>query len=161
MIKKKFLIFRFALINLFLLLILFAAFYFSFKPNALFPLSGMTILENSFDFNIQNGDEVLISTDVDFSSPMKLFVGDKIFLEPGLYYWKVRNKFLESEIRNFTIQERVQLDIIEGKNTLFNSGTVDLSVKEEKEDGIENNFVLKVGESVSLENDTDYQGGML
>ncbi len=134
--------------------------FFSTVPNQIYPLSGMTIIEPDFNFEIENGEVVMISIDENFTNPIILKENSDIFLPPGLYYWKVKSIIRESEIRNFTVKGYVALALKErGENyELQNMGNVDLNVTKKKE-GITSNTILDVGESKEVEKDnSSYEG---
>ena len=75
--------------EVFLVAGIFIYLFFSTAPNQVYPLSGMTILEPDFVFEIENGEQVLISIDEEFTNPVVLGEGSDITLPPGLYFWKV------------------------------------------------------------------------
>lgn len=134
--------------------------FFSTAPNQVFPLQGMTIIEPDFNIEIENGEEVLISTDESFENPIVLKEGSEITLPYGVYYWKARSAFRESEIKDFTIGGHVGLDIKErtGNYELENSGNIDLNVTKENK-GITSSMALDVGESEEVEkDDSKYEG---
>ena len=87
--------------------------FFSTAPSQIYPLHGMTIIEPDFNIEVENGEEVLISIDESFENPIVLKEGSEITLPPGIYYWKVRSRFRESEINDFIIKGHVGLDIKE------------------------------------------------
>jgi len=137
--------------------------FFSTAPSQIYPLSGMTILEPDFAFEIANGEEVLISFDGNFTEPIILNESSNIFFPPGVYYWKVKRGFRESEIKNFTIQGHVSLDLQERKDyyELYNSGNVDLNVTK-KNGKIVEIIILEPGEFGEFEKDnSSYVGGQL
>jgi len=105
--------------------------FFSISPKQVYPLNGAVIIEPNFVFEIENGEEVLLSVYEDFNDYIILNENSEVNLAPGEYYWKVRNEFRESEMRNFTIQSHVGLNIKQGENSnkLINSGNVDLEVE--------------------------------
>ncbi|MBU2562335.1 MAG: hypothetical protein KKF68_01615 [Nanoarchaeota archaeon] len=136
--------------------------YLSFltAPAQIYPLSGMTIITPDFVFEIQNGEEILVSIDEMFTNPIILKKESDIILPPGLYYWKVRNGFRESGVQNFTIQSHVGLNIEEREENyeLQNSGNVELNVTKEKS-GIVSEIVLDIGEFTEVEKDDSiYEG---
>jgi hypothetical protein len=134
--------------------------FFSTAPNQIYPLHGMTIIEPDFNIEIEHGEEVLISIDESFENPIILKEGSEITLFPGIYYWKVRSRFRESEIKNFLIKGHVGLDIKERIENyeLENSGNVDLNVTREKK-GITTSMTLDVGELEEVEkDDSKYEG---
>ena len=134
--------------------------FFATAPNQIYPLHGMTITEANFNIEILNGEEVLISGNNEFTNPIVLRENSEIDLFPGVYYWKVRGGFRESEIQNFTIKSHVGLEIKERKENyeLENSGNVDLNITREKE-GITSSIVLNKGEFKEVKkDDSNYKG---
>lgn len=134
--------------------------FFSTAPSQVYPIHGMTISEADFNIEIQNGEQVLISTTEDFANPIVLGEGAEITLEPGTYCWKVRSKFRESEVKNFTIEGIVGLDILERPENyeLQNSGNVNLDVTKEK-GGITSSITLDRGASKEVpKDDASYEG---
>ncbi len=133
--------------------------FFATAPSQIYPLSGMAIIESDFVFEIENGEEVLISFDEDFTEPIVLNESLDITFPPGTYYWKVRRGFRESEVKNFTIQGHVSLDIKERKENyeLYNSGNVDLNVTKKK--GRITSIIIETGELEEIEKDNStYEG---
>ncbi len=135
--------------------------FFSTAPLQIYPLHGMTIIEPDFAFEIENGEQVLISIDKNFTAPIVLDKSSEITLTPGTYYWKVRSNFRESGVKNFTIQGYVALNIKERDESyrIANKGNVDLNVTK-KNEGVTSNIILDIGESEEVEKDDSiYQGG--
>jgi len=133
-------------------------------PSQIYPLSGMSIIESDFSFEIENGEEVLISFDGNFTNPIILNETSDIVFPPGIYYWKVRRGFRESEIKNFTVQGHVSLDVEERKDTyeLYNSGNVDLNVTAKKKGHITGIMILEPDEVEGVEKDNStYIGGQV
>lgn len=129
-------------------------------PQQIAPLQGRTILEPDFVFEIENGDEVIVSTNKEFSNSIILREDSSVLLPPGVYYWKVRGLLRESDVRSFTIQDHVGLNLKErGENyEIQNAGNVDLDLTKKNDDGKEN-FNLKVGENLEFEKDnSEYEG---
>ncbi|HDK42269.1 MAG TPA: hypothetical protein ENG87_02735, partial [Candidatus Pacearchaeota archaeon] len=126
--------------------------FIALSPNQIYPLHGMTISEPDFVFEIENGEQVILSFDKDFTDPIILEEDSDIILPPGTYYWKVKSRFRESEVMNFTIQSHVGLEVKErGENyEIKNSGNVDLNVTKESQ-GITGEFTLEVGSSEETE----------
>ena len=134
--------------------------FFSTAPNQIYPLSGMTIVEPDFVFEIENSEEVVISSDENFTAPIVLKEGDDVTLPPGVYYWKVRSRFRESEVKSFTIKSHVGLNLKEREENyeLQNSGNVELNVTREKE-GFTTSMTIDVGKSEEVEKDnSSYEG---
>jgi len=135
--------------------------FFSTAPRQIYPLQGMSVSEQDFSFEIENSGEIMLSKDETFENYVLLKEGEEITLPPGIYFWKVRNGFRESEIKNFTIESRAGLNIKErgGKYEIENSGNVDLNVT--KNDSLVSfNTLIHVGNSVEFEKDNStYIGG--
>ena len=134
--------------------------FFSTAPSQIYPLQGMIITEPDFVFEIENGEDVVISIDENFTAPIVLKEGSEITLPPGIYYWKVRSEFRESEVQSFTIKGHVGLNLKERKENyeLQNSGNVDLNVTKKK-DGMTAEIILDVGQSKEVEkDDSEYEG---
>jgi hypothetical protein len=130
--------------------------FFATTPTPSAPVLGKTIFEHDVILEVGEGEEVIISKDPAFKSPIILEGGESIDLPPGTYYWKVKNWLRESKIQSFTIQSNVGLDIFKVGNAyeLENSGNVDLEV-EGKKSGITTN--IEVGELKEVEEDV-YEG---
>ena len=134
--------------------------FFSTAPKSIYPIQGMSILENDFVFEIENGEEVLISSEENFTHFFILNESSEITLPPGVYFWKVKSKFRESKIKNFTIEGKVGLKIHENEKDyeLENSGNVDLNVLKKNATTI-SSFTLSVGDSQELDKDnSNYEG---
>jgi hypothetical protein len=135
--------------------------FFATSPSQVYPIHGMTVSDPNFNIEIQNGQEALISTDENFTSPITLGVGSQILLPPGTYYWKVKGTFRESKVESFVIEPNVGLEIKERPQNyeLQNSGNVDLNVTK-KNQGITSSITLDRGDSKEVEKDnSSYQGG--
>jgi hypothetical protein len=132
------------------------------SPNQIYPLAGMVIKEPNLDFEIKNAEEILISKDKNFTEQIILKKDEEILLEPGTYFWKARNEFRESEIRNFTIRELVALNLKEYHNSyeLENAGNVNLNITKIGEKKIAN-IIIDMGQSDFFEKDNSiYEGEM-
>ena len=141
------------------LIVIFLALVFLFfinKPKQIYPLDGMAVSNDNFIFEIENGDQVLISNNPNFTNSIVLYENSEIILPPGKYFWKVRNNFRESEVESFIITEKVGLEINKKDNILWNSGNVDLNVSDDR--GIIG-FVLEKGKIKKIkENNITYIG---
>ena len=134
--------------------------FFSTVPKQLYPLNGMIVIDPDFSFEIQNADRVLVSLDREFTNPIVLREGSDLVLPPGVYYWKVKGRFRESEVKTFIIQEHIGLNLKDrGENyEIQNAGNVDVDLSKENEEGKEE-FDLKVGSSKEFEkDDSKYEG---
>ncbi|MBI3623554.1 hypothetical protein HY212_05760 [Candidatus Pacearchaeota archaeon] len=143
-----------------LVLGIFSYLYFSATPHAISPISGKTILEPDFVFEISNGEQVIISKNPNFENSIIMKEGSELNLLPGTYYWKVKNWIKESEVKSFTIDSNVGLNLRRGSNKdiLENAGTVPVDVTEKK-GGITSSTGIDVGNSIEVGKDNStYQG---
>jgi predicted nuclease of predicted toxin-antitoxin system len=132
------------------------------NPSQIYPLQGMIIKEPDLNFEFKNAEEILISTDKNFVNQIILKKNEEILLEPGIYFWKVRNKLKESEIRNFTIEEVVAINLKETGEfyELQNVGTVNLNITKIGERNI-TDITIDIGDSEFFEKDNStYEGRM-
>lgn len=138
---------------------IFAYFFFSNIPNAISPIAGKVVSDPDFIFEIENGNEVIVSRDEDFTNPFILKEGSDFVLPPGVYYWKVKGFLRESEVHTFTIEGRVGLNLREGedKNLLENSGNVDLNINEKK-GGITSSSTLDADKSIEADKKSSFEG---
>ena len=151
---------RILLAEAIVVLSIFIYLFFSAAPLARYPIAGQTIFDPDFAFEIEEGDEVIISTNLEFTNPIILKQGSDIQLPPGTYYWKAKNWLRESKVQTFTIQSNVGLDLYKrGENyELGNSGNVDLEVTKKKE-SITTSIPLEVGETKEVKGDnSSYEG---
>jgi hypothetical protein len=151
---------KFLLAEAIFVLGVFVYLYFSNVPKVVSPFSGQAVSDPNFVFEIENGNEIFISNNVEFKDPMILNEGDDITLYPGTYYWKARNWLGESKVSSFTIESNVALNLRKGaeKTILENAGNVDLNVKTEK-NGITSSLGIDAGKSEVVTADSNYQGG--
>lgn len=134
--------------------------YLSMSPGIISPISGQTIFDPDFVFEVENGQELLISTSPEFINPIVMTEDSELDLPPGTYYWKVKNWLRESEVNSFTIESNVGLNLRKGneKDLLENAGNVDVNVAKSK-GGITTNIPIEKGKSIEVEkDDSNYQG---
>lgn len=103
------------------------------KPLVIAPINEFETAESSILFLVEKAEKILIDDNIEFASPEEIEVtdGEIIKLNPGIYYWKAVG-ILESEIRKFTINSRVDLKLkkIEGENYgIVNIGNTKLNVE--------------------------------
>lgn len=139
-----------------LVLGVFVYLYFSFSPHTYAPVSGQTIFEPDFVFEIGNGEEIIVSRTPDFANPIILKEGSEVDLPVGTYYWKARNWLKESEVNTFTIESNVGLNLRAGyeKDRIENSGNVDIQVNEKKSGTITG---VGVGDSIEVNKSGEYE----
>jgi len=130
--------------------------YFFANPTA-YVISGESILDPDFVFEIEEDEEVWISSNEEFTNSIILKQDSEIQLPAGTYYWKIKNLLRESEVQTFTIESSVGLNLYNrGENyELENSGNVDLEVSGENS-GITGS--LGVGDSIEVMEEDIYEG---
>lgn len=136
--------------------------FFSTTPKQIYPTAGMVITENNFNFEAENSNEIAISTTATFENEVILQNTKGITLPPGVYFWKTKSRFRESEVRNFTIQGNAALNLDDKNNSynLENAGNVDLNVS--KNSGSSGYITLHVGDSKEVKKDNStYKGGQI
>ena len=94
-----------------------------------------SIISQAVLFSFDYGNILMIDDNLNFSHPREFNVEDnlQITLEPGIYYWRVIGEGdKKSEIREFTIQSRVELKLrkseSDGIYEVVNAGNTKLKV---------------------------------
>lgn len=132
-----------------------------FSPSSKSPEDDSVITGNIISFDLDNAEIILIDDNPDFSSPIEINLSEinrtKIWLAPGVYYWK-SSGVLESSVKKFTIPSEVGLELENA--TLKNSGNVPVEVTKETEAGSTGLVILDVESEfyVGDENETVYRG---
>ncbi len=143
---------------------LLAFLFFYTSPRQIYPLHGMTISNQDFLFEIENSNEVVVSTDAGFTNYIVLTEGEEITLPPGTYFWKVLGNLRESEVRNFTIESELALTLRErnGMYEIQNSGNVDVNLTKMQGGKVMLARILSIGNSEKFEKDNStYLGGQV
>lgn len=141
---------------------LLAFLFFYTSPKQIYPLHGMTISNQDFLFEIENSNEVVVSTDAGFTNYITLKEGEEITLPPGTYFWKVLGTLRESDVRNFTLESELALILREreGMYEIQNSGNVDMNLTKTQGGKIMLARILSIGDSEEFEKDNStYTGG--
>jgi len=132
------------------------------RPLVIAPMDDFESSDGNILFSFERADILLIDDNVDFTTPDKYQIvdGEKIRLEPGIYYWKVRG-VLKSEVRKLTIKSRVELKLVETKDgmAVVNSGNVRLNVDVYDGEKLIENKKLGVGDISNIKG-TKYIGEM-
>ncbi len=101
------------------------------RPLVIAPVDGLVSSDSDILFEFDRASVLLIDDNKEFSSPEEYDVsgGEKIVLNGGVYYWKVRG-VLGSEVRKLTIESRVELMLVEKGDDIavVNVGNVGLNV---------------------------------
>lgn len=130
------------------------------QPLVIAPLDEYESQDGEILFEMERADVLLIDDNIEFSSPEEYSVvgNEKVRLEPGVYYWKVVG-FGVSEIRTFTINSRVELELVETMEgmAVINAGNVRLNVDVYDGDELVEKKKLGIGEA-SLAGDKFFGG---
>ena len=101
------------------------------RPLVIAPIDEYESVNGEVLFSFERADVLLVDDNSDFTSPDEYRVvdGERVNLEPGVYYWKVSG-VLGSEVRTLTILSRVELELVEkdGEMAVVNAGNVRLNV---------------------------------
>lgn len=101
------------------------------RPLVIAPLDEYETYGSEVLFEFEKAEVLLIDDNMDFTSPEEYLVsgGEKVMLEPGVWYWKVKG-ILGSEIRTLTINSVVELELVESEEgfSVVNIGNTRLNV---------------------------------
>ncbi len=125
------------------------------RPLVIAPFDEYESLDGEILFEFERADVLLIDDNADFTTPDEYRVvgGERVELEPGVYYWKVSG-VLGSEVRKLTINSRIELELIETEEgmAVINAGNVRLNVDVYDGDELVERMKLGVGD-ISEEGD--------
>lgn len=127
------------------------------RPLVIAPIDDYITQNNSVLFEFEKAELILIDDNLEFSSPMEVYVKDNIMinLEPGVYYWKIVG-VLESEIRELTVLSKIDLrvkDAGDGKYEVVNSGNKNLDVEIYEHGKLTGKIVLETDEGKEVSGD--------
>lgn len=125
----------------------------------LYPKANLDVERNSVNFKSINANVIIFSENPDFSNPKYIEIREKkslsFNLEPGTYYWKASNNFIEGLQKSFTIPSEVGLGINEEPESenaeLVNIGNVKVNVTKSKEGVMVGYIILEPNESEKAE----------
>lgn len=127
----------------------------------IYPKTSAVIDGNSVRFS-GNANVIIISENPDFSNSKYLSLDRNISLSlnPGTYYWKPANKFIEGIESQFTIESEVGLKLEESENEteLVNVGNVKVNVTRSKEGVMIGHVILEPEEKQGIEDSGNYTG---
>jgi len=93
------------------ILVLTALVYLIFSANTFSaPIAGKTIFDPDFVFEIGDGEELWISSDIEFTNPIIVNKETELNLPSGTYYWKIKGLLKESEVKTFTIENNLNIN---------------------------------------------------
>ncbi len=123
-----------------------------FTPRLVSPISGRLISESEISFEFENADYVILSRTGEFEDSLILRKGVNLYLEPGTYFWKAKSNIAESEVRNFTIQTRVSINLLEINRSIeiINSGNTEENITVKNNETVVY-FVINPGEYIETE----------
>ena len=139
------------------------SFMYFFVPYLDYPQNNQIIDENIIEFKFRNANVILIDDNKDFSSPREINFNEinvsKIWFEPGTYYWKAVG-IVESDLKEFTINSNLGLELDKENKTLKNIGNTILNISMEDGSGLSGLVILDVSVEygVEVDNKTIYRG---
>lgn len=130
----------------------------------LYPRAEAKISGNIIKFKTTNANVIAISENPDFSNPRYLdFENNAInlSLNPGTYYWRASNSYIEGLTKEFTVESEVSMkvDIEDNATKLVNIGNVKLNVTKNKEGMMVGYIILEPTETEEIANEGEYLGG--
>jgi len=123
----------------------------------MYPKVNLEVSGNLVRFDSINAEVIMISKNSDFSNPRFLDLREikniSFELEPGTYYWKSDNGFIQGFKNSFVIDSEVGLGINKTfeKTNLVNIGNIKLNVT--KDGFLTGEIVLEPGESEEIKED--------
>lgn len=119
-----------------------------------------SIMFQSVLFSFDYGNTLFIDDNLNFSHPREFNVQDnlQITLEPGVYYWMVVGEGdKKSEIREFTIQSRIELKLRKSESSegyeVVNAGNTKLNVDVYEGGQLTGKIVLDVNRAENAQGD--------
>ena len=125
------------------------------QPLIISPNNELISSNNSVLFSFDKASYLLIDENPEFTSPEKIYVENNLAvnLKPGTYYWKIGG-VLQSEVRKFTIESRIELKFKENLENnsydVVNAGNTRLLVNVLNNTSIISHVVLDVDESTNI-----------
>jgi len=132
----------------------------------LYPKTELKVNGTEISFRKINANVIAISENPDFSSPRYIDFEDEtinLSLNPGTYYWKASNSYIEGIAQEFTIESEVSMkvDIEDNATKLVNIGNVKLNVTKSKEGMMVGYITLEPTEKEEIVNEGEYLGRQL
>ncbi len=124
----------------------------------LYPKIDIELNGNVINFESINANVIVLSENPDFSNPRYLEIKDNLSLalNPGKYYWKASNKFIEGMGKEVTIDSEVgmKLEVTdEEEANLENVGNVKINITKTKSGKMVGHIILETDEEREVEND--------
>jgi hypothetical protein len=148
------------------------------QPLVIAPLDGAVLAEREVVFTFERGDSVLVDDNLDFSSALVVQEGERIELEPGVWYWKVegladtkvsqllgtldaeksqeiRERLFSGDVRTLTIRGVVALELRSSGEgyEVVNVGNTKLRVGEYQDEILVQERVVDIGSGFEVNDD--------
>ena len=131
-----------------------------------YPQVHHTIEGNVIKFSSENAEVIIISKSEDFSNPRYITFENKdesfVMLDPGTYYFKPANSFIEGFAEKIEIPSEVSLDIKRNATTneseIENAGNVKIKVSKNERGVMVGQIILNPEERETIEDKGVYQG---
>lgn len=114
------------------------------KPVIIAPISGNAIYNGELSFKLEGAKNFIIAREKEFINPIELGREGTIRLPPGTYYWKIKGLIRESQVQNFTVENKVELKLDQknGVVSIYNIGTDSMEIKIISEESQKNTTLL-------------------
>lgn len=129
----------------------------------LYPKIDVSVDGTNVNFKTINANLIVLSENSDFSNPRYLDFENRnnitFSLNPGTYYWKASNGYIEGLSKEFTIDSEVgmTLEVEENSTKLANVGNVKLNVSRNKDGMMVGHIILETEDEEEIKSG-DYVG---
>jgi hypothetical protein len=145
-------------LQIIIILVVLAVVYF------LYPKIDVSIDGTQVNFKAINANVIVLSENPDFSNSRYLDFEERdnisFSLNPGTYYWKASNGYIEGLAKEFTIESEVgmKLEVEEQEANLTNIGNVKLNVSRNEKGMMVGHIILEPSQAENVENSGQYSG---
>jgi hypothetical protein len=124
----------------------------------IYPRIDVNLNGNVINFKSINANAIILSESPDFSNSRYIELGKNenisLNLNPGTYYWKSGNDYIQGLEGKFEIKSEVGMEIENGSD-LVNVGNVKINVTKTKEGTMVGYIILEPNESEMIDNNSD------
>ena len=131
----------------------------------IYPKTNVEVDGTIVNFKSINANVVVISENPDFSNPYYLdMTRRKIIsfdLEPGTYYWKASNNYIEGLKKELKIESEIGMEIKrggEGEARLENIGNVKINITKSDDGIMVGHIILSPDDEEEIEDKGEYTG---
>jgi hypothetical protein len=127
----------------------------------LYPKTFVDVSGTFVNFKTINANVIILSKNPDFSNSHYIDIDEQIGfnLQPGRYYWKSSNGYIDSLQDDFEIKSEVGMKIEENESELVNIGNVKMNVTKSREGILVGHIILEPSGSEEIENENETYTG--